>query len=1504
MDQQYLVRQEAEVAGSCSAFAVDFRKLALKQRVIPEGYHLATVDEVLNYRHVIQGNQELFVDEDGSSSRLLLRLKDGYWDPGRFEAKQKFVSKTGVPYKLYLKDMPKFRQEKKLVHKLKRRGEYKLVFRPSPSDPSECEIENELGEAGALVALLYACEEEDEKEIEELLKDTGPQLVITQSADIRGGTPLHYSARHRKLNALRSLLSLNNNMDVAIRDDDGDTVLSIAAEYGGAEIMKELLGREDIMKQLINLRCSKYGSDHTPLMYATLRGDSKVVELLLEVDSIGLDDEDSEGRRAIHYAALIDRHVVNNGMADKMLNHRKATMKRLADAPAIRGEGDRKLLHLAAIQGHYRLCKRLLKETPKLAFDEDTSGRTPLFWAVENGKVDDTLKLLLKHVAASDPEKYLNHTDCKGQTILHVAAKETDDPGMMKTLIEAGVKAQITNNAGKTALHVACKLGKLELVCLLLNDCKELELATMKDFTGITPLLEAAQAGEKDIVKHLLERRQLPENEHYLLLDERDSDGRTALHWAVVSPKAKDALKVAKELLANAQEDGYEDLLVWASAGPALGTAHMMTPHAKLKQLLRKTMQKYSSNSLVMKAWDIGQKEMAIDFINRGADPTRLFQEVNDNLKIFRKASDQPTCHDKLGRTKLAKGIAALLLNPTIGTPIAVGIFAEWGTGKSSMMLQIDIILLLTMFQRSLPFSSRKRDEFGIMKSSKFTDEGRKILKNVLKEIKKHCNEQENENLQDFERYIQVLPFNDMKPPIFQVSKHFLHDGEESKSGDSCTTHNFFLWEKLFTKEWSTYRPLLRGLAIADKRKLVESSSDTIKDIQVPSVLPVFYNAWLFESKIEASAGLALKIMEELEECLTTSQWLRTCCEYAWKKNPDTIFLNLMLPVILTVVLGGWIAWLAWKLLSLANNSTITSAFQYGLVPVTVFVMTWTVLRTVFNVIHPVTQQLLQSTAYSTSHQEKLGYQLQVIEDIRFFKDQISKKSTKLWIVLGWLWCMLVKNRDNIAGTSIPKLPPSDKLRIVVFIDDLDRCKAEHYVFQMVSAINVILSVCDINVVLGVDVKMLQQAITSQLREGSEGKLIGQSETSEFAEKFLQKIIQVPIYLSEPGTKEMMSFLNAQLGVSKDMSNEDSKNDDSISRTASENEVSQLERSRRTEGTISELAIEMDQPGTSTVDSRIGKGGGQLSRRATAASELGVNEDPLLVGEGSEELAIDDLVLIATYTESEKRALIHLLEQAIDDRKQPRQWKRFLNYHRLAWNILSQEEEVKSLHGWQVQLIVWVFVCWQWKDEMDLIIKKWRELVREYSSVFEQRRKQGRALIIDEITMELEEEEDPENIHIPNTKLKGLTSSSCDVKAKQTQRLRLKDGNNIGGGGTPSLSQIVIRLDLIVKPAELESSKERKSKRKRRMEKMLETLKGEYDVKMKSILAFQHFRFHCAVDYLGYDMVEGGLDGDNIALDIMERKISNPRYVDSSNTPTKLLMEYAQLRNQSNHLIY
>lgn len=41
------------------------------------------------------------------------------------------------------------------------------------------------------------------------------------------------------------------------------------------------------------------------------------------------------------------------------------------------------------------------------------------------------------------------------------------------------------------------------------------------------------------------------------------------------------------------------------------------------------------------------------------------------------------------GRADFAYGIAALLLNPYVEPPIAIGICGSWGMGKSSIMAQV-----------------------------------------------------------------------------------------------------------------------------------------------------------------------------------------------------------------------------------------------------------------------------------------------------------------------------------------------------------------------------------------------------------------------------------------------------------------------------------------------------------------------------------------------------------------------------------------------------------------------------------------------------------------------------------------------------------------------------------------------------------------------------------------------------------------------------------------------
>lgn len=71
----------------------------------------------------------------------------------------------------------------------------------------------------------------------------------------------------------------------------------------------------------------------------------------------------------------------------------------------------------------------------------------------------------------------------------------------------------------------------------------------------------------------------------------------------------------------------------------------------------------------------------------------------------------------------------------------------------------------------------------------------------------------------------------------------------------------------------------------------------------------------------------------------------------------------------------------------------------------------------------------------------------------------------------------------------------------------------------MLSAINLVLAECKINVILGMDKKMIERAIKRNFEGAGD----------DLAEKFICKIIQIPLSLPDPTEKESNSFLEYHL---------------------------------------------------------------------------------------------------------------------------------------------------------------------------------------------------------------------------------------------------------------------------------------------------------------------------------------------------------------------------------------
>jgi ankyrin repeat protein/Mg2+ and Co2+ transporter CorA len=286
-----------------------------------------------------------------------------------------------------------------------------------------------------------------------------------------------------------------------------------AAERGNANIAEYLLkngAKPD----------GAAGGRVSPLLKAVEKNHVGVVQLLLKYGG-NVDVADKQGRTALMSAAwrnhfhILDtllkggadinkkdnkgRNVLHNLAADKHCNWGRDVIDVLLrtniaiDGVEGQDELKRSPLHWAAVTGKKELCEMLLMRprTPRANINAvEVREKTSLHLAVAHEK-DPVVELLLKFGAD------VNARSDGSWTPLHNAC-EKDNAKNVRVLLEYGAELNAKLLNGMTPLHVAAQAGHLDVVkCLL--DRKDLKRAA-RDTFGITPFLRAAQNKRKDIV--------------------------------------------------------------------------------------------------------------------------------------------------------------------------------------------------------------------------------------------------------------------------------------------------------------------------------------------------------------------------------------------------------------------------------------------------------------------------------------------------------------------------------------------------------------------------------------------------------------------------------------------------------------------------------------------------------------------------------------------------------------------------------------------------------------------------------------------------------------------------------------------------------------------------------------------------------------------------------------------------------------------------------------------
>ena len=294
----------------------------------------------------------------------------------------------------------------------------------------------------------------------------------------------------------------------------------------------------------------------------------------------------------------------------------------------------------------------------------------------------------------------------------------------------------------------------------------------------------------------------------------------------------------------------------------------------------------------------------------------------------------------------------------------------------------------------------------------------------------------------------------------------------------------------------------------------------TLHENASADVICVPFNAWRYEDARQIWAGLASVITHQLENQLSLFRRLFLPVKYAWSRNRRTLIwtdlVPLLVAIIFTLVVWGIsgssgvttkpegqaekvdnpssavtankidpIKALA-KELKVGGSSQVLSQ----LLPATsTFMLLILFVWRSYLLVKPVSQRIRQYNQMP-NYRNQLGYQHKVLEDISFVYNQLTVND---------------------------KQP-----RVVIFIDDLDRC-SDDKVMEILQAIHLILGANNFYVFLGIDTAMIYRAINSHYQRSQSGGPLPKN----FARKYLRKIIQLSFHLPNATKDEQARLIGS-----------------------------------------------------------------------------------------------------------------------------------------------------------------------------------------------------------------------------------------------------------------------------------------------------------------------------------------------------------------------------------------
>jgi len=194
---------------------------------------------------------------------------------------------------------------------------------------------------------------------------------------------------------------------------------------------------------------------------------------------------------------------------------------------------------------------------------KDNKGRTPLFWAVKEGK-GSMAKLLLKSSRVD-----LNFSD--GRLLLWEAMESWDKTVVRLPIEYNAAVLDSTNTRGYTPLLWAISEGEEEMVKVILNSGR-VDLKRINN--GRLPLWIAIKNGHTEIVKLLIESDKG-------VLDSKNNLGWTALHWAAFIGREKVVDRLLSYSYSSPLDNNDRTPLWWARHNGHVSVVKLLEKYEK-----------------------------------------------------------------------------------------------------------------------------------------------------------------------------------------------------------------------------------------------------------------------------------------------------------------------------------------------------------------------------------------------------------------------------------------------------------------------------------------------------------------------------------------------------------------------------------------------------------------------------------------------------------------------------------------------------------------------------------------------------------------------------------------------------------------------------------------------------------------------------------------------------------------------------------------------------------